>query len=158
MTELGRPTVYTREIADEIISRLSAGESLASICAGEDMPPSSTVRGWNTDDRDGFSARYARARLDCVYSRLDAAHDNLVDSNGKTYIDEGGNRRVDSGAVQLARTYADLVKWEASKLIPEFVEKKQIEHSGGIGVAVQAPPADVESAMRKLVKGEKVDA
>lgn len=62
--------------------------------------------------------------------------DNLMNNYGKTYIDESGNKRVDSGAVQLARAYADHVRWLASRLIPEMADKKQVEHSGHLGMDV----------------------
>lgn len=41
---------------------MSEGETLIEICRDEHIPRESTVRGWAMDDREGFSARYARAR------------------------------------------------------------------------------------------------
>ena len=35
----GTPSVYTPELAEEICARLSAGESLKSICRDPGMPP-----------------------------------------------------------------------------------------------------------------------
>ena len=43
-------------------ARLASGESLLSICTEEQFPAESTVRGWVLDDREGFAAKYARAR------------------------------------------------------------------------------------------------
>lgn len=60
--EHGRPTVYTREIADEICERLASGETLRSICRTEGFPPTPTVRRWVLENRDGFSERYREAR------------------------------------------------------------------------------------------------
>lgn len=135
MAKRGRPGKYSEKLASEILARLASGESLSSICAVEEMPAASTVSSWNTDNSPpGFSERYARARRDGIYARLDKAHDDLASDDGKTYTDETGNRRVDSGAVQLAKTYADLIKWEASKMLPEYADKQQVEHSGGMNL------------------------
>lgn len=61
MADRGRPSTYTQEVAEAICARIAEGESLASICRDDGMPPASTVRGWVTDDVDGFAARSARA-------------------------------------------------------------------------------------------------
>lgn len=58
---IGRPTVRTTSNALEIITRLSEGETLASICADDHMPSYSTARQWETDD-PLFSAASAHAR------------------------------------------------------------------------------------------------
>jgi hypothetical protein len=55
---------YSRELAEQILRRLSMGETLAEICADPAIPVSTgAVRQWDVYDRDGwFSAAYARAR------------------------------------------------------------------------------------------------
>ena len=58
----GRPSVYSPSVAEVILHRLAEGDSLLSICREHGMPSESTVRGWALDDRDGFAARYDRAR------------------------------------------------------------------------------------------------
>ena len=59
----GRPSKYTEAVAGEICTRLTGGETLREICRSSDhFPPESSVREWVVDDREGFAARYARAR------------------------------------------------------------------------------------------------
>jgi hypothetical protein len=58
----GGPTVYTAEIAERILDQLSDGRTLANVCRDPGMPVSSTVRNWADEDREGFAARYRRAR------------------------------------------------------------------------------------------------
>jgi hypothetical protein len=58
----GRPCGYTVETADRIVYRLESNEALDAICREPDMPGASTVRQWVTENRDGFAARYRRAR------------------------------------------------------------------------------------------------
>ena len=61
MSEGGRPSAYSEEIAVEILSRMASGESVKAICDDEHMPARSTVMLWVADDREGFSDRYAKA-------------------------------------------------------------------------------------------------
>jgi hypothetical protein len=58
----GRPSEYNQEIAERLLDELAAGRSLDAICHDDGMPPRSTVRGWVSDDREGFEARYREAR------------------------------------------------------------------------------------------------
>jgi transposase-like protein len=58
----GRPTPYTAETAERILRELSGGRSLGEVCRDDGMPGRGTVRQWVIRDRDGFAARYSRAR------------------------------------------------------------------------------------------------
>ncbi len=58
---MGAKTTYTQEKADAICERLAKGESLESICRGEEMPAAPTVRRWILEDVEGFAALSARA-------------------------------------------------------------------------------------------------
>lgn len=60
---MAKPTLYTQQAADEIIERLSGGETLASICRREGMPKRQTVSDWKHAHPD-FSERFAQARDD----------------------------------------------------------------------------------------------
>jgi transposase-like protein len=61
-TVTGRPTPYTAELAERILHELSGGRSLSDVCRDHGMPNIGTVRFWVIRDRDGFAARYHRAR------------------------------------------------------------------------------------------------
>ena len=115
----GRPTAYTEAIADEICQRIAGGESLKGICRDEGMPAEATVRGWVLDDREGFSALYARARE----LQADGWADEIVD-----IADDGTNdyvkRERENGSigfelnaehVQRSRLRVDTRKWILSK-------------------------------------------
>jgi hypothetical protein len=51
----------TRERQAEILSRLSAGDSLRRICAETGMPAPATVCGW-VNQSEAFAKRYRKAR------------------------------------------------------------------------------------------------
>lgn len=60
---MGRPSLYSPELLDQIVQRLSAGEPMAQICRDPGMPAARTVRDW-ISQKDDVSAAIARARED----------------------------------------------------------------------------------------------
>jgi hypothetical protein len=127
---VGRPSVYTHEVADEILQRLAAGESLRGICEGDAMPAASTVATWVIDDREGFAERYARAR------RVQALHwaEEIVaiadDGTNDVTVDADGNERTDHDAIQRSRLRVDTRKWLLSKVLPKvYGEKVAVAHT-----------------------------
>lgn len=58
----GRPSLYTDDLAAEIVRRMSTGEPLAVICRDDHMPCDDTVRAWQKND-DAFSRAIVRARV-----------------------------------------------------------------------------------------------
>jgi hypothetical protein len=114
----GRPSVYSQAKADEICARLAGGESLREICRTEGMPEEAVVRGWVIDDREGFSAQYARVRdlgLDCQNDYL------LSVAGDKT-------RDPRCRAVEV-----DALKWRLCKMAPKrYGDRQMIEHSGSV--------------------------
>lgn len=113
----GRPTVYSEDVASEIVQRISEGESLRGICEASDMPAKGTVLGWVNDDREGFADRYARA---CFI-------------RAQVWAEETVEIADDSeGDVQRDRLRVDTRKWHISKLLPSYADRQQIEHSGTI--------------------------
>jgi len=58
----GRPTLYTPQNAERILTELARGRALRAVCRDQGMPPYSAVRQWIADDRDGFAARYRATR------------------------------------------------------------------------------------------------
>jgi len=43
---MGRPTIYTRKLANKICQEIMEGKSMRQICAPADMPNKSTVYRW----------------------------------------------------------------------------------------------------------------
>jgi transposase-like protein len=60
--QMGRPTLYTPELAERILHELADGRTVRDICRAVGMPASATVRLWVVENRDGFAARYRQAR------------------------------------------------------------------------------------------------
>ena len=57
-----RQSKFTEALADEIVSRLSAGETLRSICRDDHTPSWRAVYDWIADDKADFASRIAHAR------------------------------------------------------------------------------------------------
>ena len=58
---MGRPSIRTPELVDEILDRVGKGEPLAVICREEGKPHPTTFRDWANADPE-LSLRFARAR------------------------------------------------------------------------------------------------
>jgi hypothetical protein len=62
------PTLYTAAIAERIVDQLARDRTLIDVCNEDGMPTPGTVRQWVAEDREGFRARYRRAR-DMAHAR-----------------------------------------------------------------------------------------
>lgn len=118
----GRPSLYTADLAEEILLRLSTGEPLAVICRDAHMPCDDTVRDWGKRNEE-FSRAYARARASGFDVIAWRARQTL---RGKTE-EHGGES---TGDVQRDKAIADfdlklLAKWDPKR----YGDK--IAHVGG---------------------------
>lgn len=114
MTERGRPSLYTQEVAQTICDQLAQGVSLRKICKPDEMPHEATVRRWVVEDYEGFATQYTRARdigLDCVADEVFEIADDGTDH-------------------QRDRLRFDARRWYLSKLAPKRYGDK-IAHVGG---------------------------
>jgi hypothetical protein len=86
---MGRPTLYSDEIAGRICDQISEGQLLSRICEAPDMPSKTTVHRWR-NGRSDFRHAYAIAREAwsehyaelIVKISMDASNDFLWDKNG----------------------------------------------------------------------------
>ena len=134
---MGRHTDYTDEIADQILARLSKGQSLRSICRDERMPPESTVRLWAVENRSDFYPRYEAARnlgLDCIADEvLDIADDGTNDYVESNDPDNPGYR-LNGEHIARSRMRFDARRWYLSKMAPKrYGDKLTQEHTGPNG-------------------------
>jgi hypothetical protein len=137
VSEQGRPSTFTAELAAVICGKLSEGQTLREVCRDESLPSESTVRGWALDDREGFSAQYTRAReigyLAMADELLEVADDGKNDWMERR-DDEGKASYVLNGEhVQRSRLRVDTRKWMLSKALPKvFGDKITQEHTGRV--------------------------
>jgi hypothetical protein len=139
----GRPTVYSAAVASEICERIADGESLRAICRDEGMPPENTVRRWAIEDREGFSAQYARAREAQAESLADEILEIADDATNDWNEGNDGARVFDHEHVNRARLRVDSRKWLLSKLLPKkYGDSLDLKHSGNLVVNVNRFPGE----------------
>jgi hypothetical protein len=124
----GRPSTYTKAIADAICERIAEGQSMTSICQLPGMPMYKTIMHWRRTEPE-FGKAIDQARED----QADALAEMIVD-----VVEEGAKEdelgKVDAGMVAHNRLKVDVYKWRASKLKPKvYGDKVQQEHSGPDG-------------------------
>lgn len=135
----GRPTVYSHAVAERICERIARGESLAAICEDEDMPPSTTVRGWVIDDRHGFAALSARAYAlgaDALAEQCLKIADTPMEGVETTTKADGSveERRADMIAhrrLQIDTRMRLLGKWAPKK----YGERQELHHTADESLA-----------------------
>lgn len=114
--------MFRDDLVNDILARISSGESLRSICRDDGMPCQVTVFRW-IQERPGFLERYAMARemqADSLFEEiLDAGR--VDPATSRTYDEAGAviSEKVDSGEVQHRKLKIDTLKWAASKLRPK---------------------------------------
>ena len=156
----GRPEVYTPELAAVICARLAKGDSLRSICNTEGMPARSTVVDWIINDKEGFSAQYARARDVGLDEMADELFDIADDSTQDTIMDDNGNERTNSEVVARSRLRVDTRKWYLSKLAPKKYGDKITQEVVGAGggpvqvVSSEMSPQDAARAYADMIAAE----
>lgn len=120
---MARPPEYAPEIGAEICLRMAQGESLRSICRDETMPARSTVLLWavSTDEHlKEFSDQYAKA----YRARAEGWAEECVDiADGKRVDDDEESAPSDPARDRLR---VDTRKWIASKMLPKFADRLDI--------------------------------
>ena len=124
---MGRPSLYSPEIAATICERISSGEILTNICKEPGMPNIVTVLGNWLDAHPDFAKLYARAkmrRLEVMAEEITAISD---DSTGDWIEDAEGNRRANPESVQRSRLRVDTRKWLLAKLAAKtYGDKREL--------------------------------
>ena len=126
-------TLRTPEIVDDVIDRISKGETLASICRTPGYPATRTFYDWVEADEE-LSARFARARkvgFDAIADETIAIADTPP-----AYAQSEGGARVDTGEVahrklQIETRLKLLAKWDPRR----YGDKVEVEHSGKVELA-----------------------
>jgi len=140
--KVGRPTIYSPELAATICALLVEGNSLKSICRRPDMPDITSIYLWMSKYPE-FSNQYARARED----QADTFADEILHIADEPAAIIPATGAVDSGSVAEKRLRIDARKWLASKQLPkkygDKVTNEVIGQDGG--------PVKIEAIKRVIV-------
>ena len=138
VTTMGRPSLYTEELANEICVRLGLGESLRKICLDERMPCLASVMGWLSRKPD-FLEQYTRAREIQAETQFDELIDIVDQPPELSYVTDKNGELVevkfDSSYVQWMKLRVDTRKWTAARMAPKkYGEQKQPEQTQDLTV------------------------
>lgn len=134
---MARLSLYTPELADELLRRLASGEPLAQICRDDHMPAVSTVNEWKTTYPD-FGERFGKAR-DAGFDEIATQCMDIADDASADFI-EGmevtpGTKTMAFNAEHVQRSKLRvetrlklLAKWDPRR----YGDMQKIEHSGQI--------------------------
>jgi hypothetical protein len=112
---MGRHSLYSDELAERILDRISNGESLARICSDEDMPSIRTVIRWAVDNQD-FGTKHAQARE----AQAEVMDDLILQAAAAAGDD-----------AQASRVQIDAYKWRAAKLAPKrYSDRLDLTNAG----------------------------
>lgn len=137
--KIGRPTDYTKDMADKICEKIANGRSLRSICAEDGMPPMKTIYRW-LEANEEFRHQYARAR------------DKQADYFAEEIIEIADSAEAESAAVSKAKLQIDARKWAASKIAPKkYGDKQEIDVKSSDGSMRPSVRLDAEE-FRKIAE------
>ena len=112
---VGRPTMYSQELADQICQLIAEGRSLRSVCRDYDVPSIATIFNWFAVNKP-FLAQYARA----CEERTEAQQEILLEIGDEAIVHaEEANPKAANAVVSGYKLKADNLKWSMSKMKPK---------------------------------------
>jgi hypothetical protein len=134
---VGRPTLYSDEMALSICTLIAEGFALTQICRNPENPSLTTVYRWLTEKPE-FRDMYARAKEDQADTLAEEILEIADYGINDTYEDENGHKRTNHDVIQRSRLRVEARKWIAAKLKPKkYGDKIQQEVSGVDGAPLQ---------------------
>lgn len=131
----GRPSDYTKELADSICALLSEGISLRSVCKDETLPDKSTVFRWLREHKE-FQDQYARAKEESADAMAEDTIDIADDGTNDYMTITKGNKSyevVNGEAIQRSRLRVETRKWLMAKMKPKkYGDKLDVTSDGKV--------------------------
>ena len=143
---VGRPTLYTTEIAERVCAGLAEGKSLREICrADASLPSRGAIMSWAQDIDHEFAERYLRARQIGAWTWFDEMID-IADDSSNDWM----QRRDKDGAavgwqlngdhVQRAKLRIEARKWIVARMLPRaFGDRIGMQHTGADCGPIEIP-------------------
>lgn len=122
MATLGRPSSYTKEMADQLCSYLAEGQSLRTACDREGMPDKATVFRWLRTN-ESFCDQYTRAKEQGTEALADEITD-IADNGTNDWmeVEKGKGNFVtvlDREHVERSKLRIESRKWLLAKMRPK---------------------------------------
>lgn len=125
MAKLGRPSIYTEELADEICAKLaSQSRGIQHLCRTIDhFPSEDTIYEWRRT-KPIFSEKYDKAKADQVMYLVDEIVEIADDVSNDKVINDNGKEVCNNEAVNRSRLRVETRKWIAARLAPKIYGQK----------------------------------
>jgi hypothetical protein len=136
---VGRPSLYTPELAESICVWISGGKSLHSFCRQPDTPDISTITRWVVK-HDEFRAQYVHAREAGGYAHADSIADVV--------------ERLDDGELEpnTAKAMMDGLKWTAERMSPRaHMPQSLVNHQSPDGTMTPKPAEPISPELVKAL-------
>lgn len=118
---IGRPTIFSAELAEKICFRIAEAESMRSVCRDKTMPDKRTLLRWLRDDPD-FRTQYMTAK------------DAMADYWAEDIVDIADENKKD---VNRARLRVDTRKWLMARMAPKkYGDRTTAELTGSISLSL----------------------
>ena len=133
----GRPSKYTKELADKICQRIANGESERKICSAAGMPSFQTLNAWKAKYPD-FLEQSARARMISadLYDERAWVETERVNQIAEDAIASG--EAIPKGVVEAKKLYIQECRREAGlRDDSRFGDRKRIALTGADGGAIE---------------------
>lgn len=157
-----RISIRTKDMEDEIISRLAEGTPLAEICRDDGMPHPSTWRDWCNGD-ETLALRYARARED-GFAAIAAETFAIADDGRNDWMEkfdkEGqsigwalNGEHVKRSQLRIETRLKLLAIWDPKRYGPK------VQHTGADGtgpvqvITAEMSPQEAAAAYQAAIKG-----
>ena len=153
MAEVGRPSLYSAEMAGEICARLASGQSLRQLCRDDSMPCVATVLKWAREIPE-FSEQYAKAREALLEHWAEEITEIADDGSNDWMASEDPDNpgyRVNGEHINRSRLRVDTRKWLLSKLAAKkYGERVAAELSGPNGGPIETKQVDDKDLAREV--------
>lgn len=123
--KVGRPTIYNKELADEICETIATSTvGLPQLCKeNSHWPAHQTIHQWRLKYVE-FSDKYAVAKQSQIESLVDELIHLTKNHENDFYTDSDGKKCIHTPYIQRLRCHIDTVKWLACKLAPKLYGNK----------------------------------
>jgi len=130
---MGRPTTVDFDLCSKIFEEMIvSGRSLRDICRGDDFPAIGTFLRWVSahshlrEQYDMAMQLRTEKHVEEIIDIADNATNDWMETNGKDDV----GYRLNGENVQRSRLRLDARKWVASKLLPRYADKVDLNHGG----------------------------
>lgn len=125
MSKMGRPSKYSKELAERICKVVSANpKSLVELCnENTDFPCKDTIQDWRINNSE-FREMYLSAKMNQIETLVDYGLYVSRDKSGDVLRDNDDKIIINSANVSRSKTEIDYIKWLAARLLPRLYGDK----------------------------------